>query len=63
MVRPDGSTICIHFKEPRWIVTMLVEINMLPEAVGRAQLWTRDAGNIKVKEEELFEDDFNLDNY
>nr|XP_056706216.1 39S ribosomal protein L55, mitochondrial-like [Euleptes europaea] len=63
LVRPDGSTIHIRYKEPRRILMMPVDINTLSEAEQRAQLRRRDTAKIKVKEEVLFEDDFNLDDY
>ncbi|XP_048367646.1 39S ribosomal protein L55, mitochondrial [Sphaerodactylus townsendi] len=63
LVRPDGSTIHIRYKEPRRILMMPVDINTLPEAERRARLRKRDSAKIKVKEEVPFEDDFNLDDY
>ncbi|XP_054847413.1 39S ribosomal protein L55, mitochondrial [Eublepharis macularius] len=62
LVRPDGSTFHIRYKEPRRILMMPVDINTLPEAERRARLRRRTAGKVKTKEVQ-FEDDFNLDDY
>ncbi|XP_042333207.1 39S ribosomal protein L55, mitochondrial [Sceloporus undulatus] len=63
LVRPDGSTIHIRYKEPRRILSIPIDINTLPEAERRARLRRRDAGKLKPKQEATFEDDFKLDDY
>ncbi|XP_061443969.1 large ribosomal subunit protein mL55 isoform X2 [Rhineura floridana] len=63
LVRPDGSTIHIRYKEPRQILQMPVDINTLPEAERKARLRKRDASKLKPKLEVTFEDDFELDDY
>ncbi|KAL8164788.1 UNVERIFIED_CONTAM: hypothetical protein K2H54_006675 [Gekko kuhli] len=63
LVRPDGSTIHIQYKEPRRILMVPVDISTLPEAEKKARLRRKDTSKIKVKEEVPFDDDFNLDDY
>ncbi|KAJ6655113.1 hypothetical protein lerEdw1_006017 [Lerista edwardsae] len=63
LVRPDGSTIHIRYKEPRRILSIPVDINTLPESERKARLRRRDAGKLKLKQETSFEDDFKLDDY
>ncbi|XP_062978711.1 large ribosomal subunit protein mL55 [Elgaria multicarinata webbii] len=63
LVRPDGSTIHIRYKEPRRILSIPVDINTLPEAERKARLRKRDASKLKAKPETPFEDDFKLDDY
>ncbi|XP_053265896.1 39S ribosomal protein L55, mitochondrial [Podarcis raffonei] len=63
LVRPDGSTFYIRYKEPRQILSIPVDINTLPDAERRARLRKRDTSKLKPKEETRFEDDFKLDDY
>ncbi|XP_033014981.1 39S ribosomal protein L55, mitochondrial-like [Lacerta agilis] len=67
LVRPDGSTVYIRYKEARQILSIIyhipVDINTLPDAGRRARLRKRDTTKLKPKEETRFEDDFNLDDY
>ncbi|XP_060103911.1 large ribosomal subunit protein mL55 [Heteronotia binoei] len=63
MVRPDGSTIHIRYKEPKRILMMPIDINTLPEAQRKARLRRREVSKIVVKEDVQFEDDFSLDDY
>ncbi|XP_075779072.1 large ribosomal subunit protein mL55 isoform X2 [Pelodiscus sinensis] len=63
LVRPDGSTIHIRYKEPRRILTMPVDINTLSEAERRARLRKRNPKWFKSKQEKELDDEFNLDNY
>nr|XP_060638666.1 large ribosomal subunit protein mL55 [Anolis sagrei ordinatus] len=63
LVRPDGSTIHIRYKEPRRILSIPIDINTLPEAERRARLRKRDGVKLKPKEEATFDDDFKLDDY
>nr|AKG62137.1 mitochondrial 39S ribosomal protein L55 [Sphenodon punctatus] len=63
LVRPDGSTIHIHYKEPRRILSVPVDISTLPEAERKARLRKQEARKVKPKKEEDFEDEFNLEDY
>ncbi|XP_053121415.1 39S ribosomal protein L55, mitochondrial [Hemicordylus capensis] len=63
LVRPDGSTIHVRYKEPRQILSIPIDINTLPDAERRARLRKRDAHKLKPKEETPFEDDFKLEDY
>ncbi|KAM6452998.1 large ribosomal subunit protein mL55 isoform 1-T3 [Liasis olivaceus] len=62
LIRPDGSTIHLRYKEPRRILSVPVDINTLPEAERRSRL--RRKNLMKSRREEVtFEDDFQLDDY
>ncbi|XP_063159399.1 large ribosomal subunit protein mL55 [Candoia aspera] len=62
LVRPDGSSIHLRYKEPRRILPIPVDINTLPEAERRSRL--RRKNLMKSKPEEVtFEGDFKLDDY
>ncbi|XP_074841394.1 large ribosomal subunit protein mL55 [Carettochelys insculpta] len=63
LVRPDGSTLHIRYKEPRRILTMPVDLSTLSEAERRARFRKRNAGRIETKQEKELEDEFNLDDY
>ncbi|MCJ8734871.1 hypothetical protein PDJAM_G00240360 [Pangasius djambal] len=64
LVRPDGSTINIRYKEPRRIVMMPVDITTLSEEERKARMRKKDPkkGVAKRKDDE-FEDDFKLEDY
>ncbi|XP_051867626.1 39S ribosomal protein L55, mitochondrial [Pristis pectinata] len=62
LVRPDGSTINIRYKEPRRIITMPVDVSLLPEAERKARMRKREPKKVKVKEEQ-FEDEFKVEDY
>ncbi|MGH0183323.1 UNVERIFIED_CONTAM: hypothetical protein FKN15_015278 [Acipenser sinensis] len=64
LVRPDGSTITIRYKEPRRILMMPVDISTLSEAERKARLRKRDPKRGTAKrEQDEFEDDFRVDDY
>ncbi|XP_077159439.1 large ribosomal subunit protein mL55 [Paroedura picta] len=63
MVRTDGSTIHIRYKEPRQIMMMPVDINTLSEVERKVRLRRKESSKVKEKEEIPFEDDFKLDDY
>ncbi|XP_060788111.1 large ribosomal subunit protein mL55 [Neoarius graeffei] len=64
LIRPDGSTINIRYKEPRRIIMMPVDITTLSEEERKARMRKRDPkkGVAKRKDDE-FEDDFKLEDY
>ncbi|XP_043555178.1 39S ribosomal protein L55, mitochondrial [Chiloscyllium plagiosum] len=62
LVRPDGSTINIRYKEPKRIITMPVDVSLLPEAERKARMRKRDPKRTRMKEEQ-FEDEFKIDDY
>ncbi|XP_048458321.1 39S ribosomal protein L55, mitochondrial [Rhincodon typus] len=62
LVRPDGSTINIRYKEPKRILTMPVDVSLLPEAERKARMRKRDPKRSRMKEEQ-YEDEFKIDNY
>ncbi|XP_072129875.1 large ribosomal subunit protein mL55 [Mobula birostris] len=62
LVRPDGSTINIRYKEPKRIITMPVDVSLLPEAERKARMRKRGPKKVKVKEEQ-FEDEFKVEDY
>uniref|UniRef100_A0A6B2F7D4 39S ribosomal protein L55, mitochondrial n=1 Tax=Bothriechis nigroviridis TaxID=88079 RepID=A0A6B2F7D4_BOTNI len=65
LIRQDGSTIHLRYKEPRRILQIPVDLNTLPEAERRSRL--RRKTLMKTKKEEVkvtaFEDDFQLEYY
>ncbi|XP_078521452.1 large ribosomal subunit protein mL55 [Lissotriton helveticus] len=64
LVRPDGSTITIRYKEPRRIIEMPVDITTLSEAERKARFRKRDPKRFQPKEEkDEFVDEFNADEY
>ncbi|XP_026857148.2 39S ribosomal protein L55, mitochondrial [Electrophorus electricus] len=62
LVRPDGSTISIRYKEPRRIIMMPVDISALSEKERKARMRKRDSKGVVVLKED-FEDDFKADDY
>ncbi|MGH0152838.1 UNVERIFIED_CONTAM: hypothetical protein FKN15_023591 [Acipenser sinensis] len=64
LVRPDGSTITIRYKEPRRVLMMPVDISTLSEAERKARLRKRDPKRGAAKRgQDEFEDDFRVDDY
>uniref|UniRef100_A0A6J0UMX0 Large ribosomal subunit protein mL55 n=1 Tax=Pogona vitticeps TaxID=103695 RepID=A0A6J0UMX0_9SAUR len=63
LVKPDGSTIHIRYKEPKRILAIPIDSNTLPEAERRARLLKRKAALLQSKQEAVYEDVFNLDDY
>uniref|UniRef100_A0A8D0DTZ8 39S ribosomal protein L55, mitochondrial n=1 Tax=Salvator merianae TaxID=96440 RepID=A0A8D0DTZ8_SALMN len=63
LVRPDGSSIHIRYREPRQILLMPIDVSALSEAEKKA--WMRRRGVIKAKPKAdiVFEDEFSLDDY
>ncbi|XP_041063471.1 39S ribosomal protein L55, mitochondrial [Carcharodon carcharias] len=62
LVRPDGSTINIRYKEPKKMITMPVNVSLLPEAERKARMRKRDPKRTRMKEVQ-FEDEFKVDSY
>ncbi|XP_038650235.1 39S ribosomal protein L55, mitochondrial [Scyliorhinus canicula] len=62
LIRPDGSTINIRYMEPKKMITMPVDVSLLPEAERKARMRKRDPKRAGMKEEQ-FEDEFKVDNY
>ncbi|KAL7828673.1 hypothetical protein SRHO_G00323070 [Serrasalmus rhombeus] len=64
LVRPDGSTINIRYREPKRIVTMPVDITTLSEEERKVRMRKRGPKKtvVKAKKDE-FEDDFKVDDY
>ncbi|KAG9270849.1 39S ribosomal protein L55, mitochondrial [Astyanax mexicanus] len=63
LVRPDGSTINIKYKEPKRIVMMPVDISTLSEEERKARMKKRGPKKTKKVEQEVFEDEFKVDDY
>ncbi|XP_027022250.2 39S ribosomal protein L55, mitochondrial isoform X2 [Tachysurus fulvidraco] len=64
LVRPDGSTINIRYKEPRRIIMMPVDITSLSEEERKARMRKRDPKKDMAKrKDDEFEDDFKLEDY
>ncbi|KPP59460.1 39S ribosomal protein L55, mitochondrial precursor-like, partial [Scleropages formosus] len=64
LVRPDGSTINIRYKEPKRVLLMPVDLSNLSEEERKARLRKREQKEADLKPEvEEFEDDFKVDDY
>ncbi|MBN3305858.1 RM55 protein, partial [Amia calva] len=64
LVRPDGSTIHIRYKEPRRILMMPVDITTLSEEERKKRLQKRDPRKTASRtDQDEFEDDFKTDDY
>ncbi|KAM9307907.1 large ribosomal subunit protein mL55 [Gastrophryne carolinensis] len=64
LVQPDGSTITVHYKEPRRLLTMPIDVTTLSEEERRARQRLRDqAKRSKTKKEKEIYSDINLDEY
>ncbi|ETE72322.1 39S ribosomal protein L55, mitochondrial, partial [Ophiophagus hannah] len=64
LIRLDGSTVHLRYKEPRRVLQIPVDLNTLPEAERRSRL--RRKNLMKSKKEEVvatFEDEFQLEHY
>ncbi|XP_044512921.1 39S ribosomal protein L55, mitochondrial [Gracilinanus agilis] len=64
LVKQDGSTIHIRYKEPRRILMMPVDIDTLSPEERKMRLRKRSAKYVEVKKKEAeFGDDFSVEQY
>ncbi|KAF6728690.1 39S ribosomal protein L55, mitochondrial [Oryzias melastigma] len=63
LVRPDGSTINIRYKEPRRILQMPINVATLSEEERRSRLKKKEVKAPKSQTAEVQEDDFSVEHY
>ncbi|RVE74103.1 hypothetical protein OJAV_G00038060 [Oryzias javanicus] len=63
LVRPDGSTINIRYKEPKRILQMPINVATLSEEERRSRLKKKEVKAPKSQTAEVQEDDFSAEHY
>ncbi|XP_061834629.1 large ribosomal subunit protein mL55 [Nerophis lumbriciformis] len=63
LVRTDGSTINVRYKEPRRILTMPVDLSSLSEEERRRRQKKREVKKVVEETTIHYEDDFQADKY
>ncbi|XP_057564620.1 39S ribosomal protein L55, mitochondrial [Hippopotamus amphibius kiboko] len=63
LVKQDGSTIRIRYREPRWMLTMPMDLDSLSPEERRARFRKREARLKEKVEEPELDDDFDVEQY
>ncbi|XP_023396120.1 large ribosomal subunit protein mL55 isoform X2 [Loxodonta africana] len=63
LVKQDGATIHIRYREPRRLLAMPIDLDCLSPEERRARFWKREAKFREKKEELDLQDDFDVERY